>query len=537
MIRRLLPILLLLAGNCAAPAAASKPLGEAAAGLAAQLPKGGIVTGESAGGPAAYALAGNVGVAGVPPERILFEIGSISKVFTGLLLAQAVVEGRVKLDAPIRDLLEPKQTFADARVGAITLRQLAAHTSGLPRLPEELDQGANPGDPYAHYDRARLEAGLARLQLAGDAPFPRSYSNYGAGLLGDLLSRLYGKPWETLVREKIAGPLGLPDTVVRLDADQQRRFAPPFSGNSPAHPWNLASLEGAGALRSTAADLMAFGAALLHPGQTPLREALELLLAPQSADGAIGLGISLSRLFGERGYEHSGGTGGFASGLYVLPESGSVKVILINNAVLSDGAVLAATHSSAPPRESARAFAADELAEFTGVYPLDSMSRFTLLLRGGQLWVRLSGQPFFPLHPHATPDRFFLKVVPAEIQFERKEGAIQSLTLFQNGRETQAAKSPEPAPVIDFRSDRELASLAGAYAVNPEMNFTVKVRHSTLFVKLNQQPALPVFETSKDWFEYDVVSAALEFERDKENRVVALWLFQNGAAFRAAKKD
>jgi len=124
----------------------------------------------------ALAAAGNLEPKEVPPEKVIFEIGSITKVFTSLLLAQAVTEQKAKLETKISEVLGPEMKYEDARVGAITLKQLATHTSGLPRLPANLAEGSDPNDPYASYDEKRLEAGLAGARLEGSARLQATYS-------------------------------------------------------------------------------------------------------------------------------------------------------------------------------------------------------------------------------------------------------------------------------------------------------------------------------------------------------------------------
>ena len=167
------------------------------------------------------------------PNAALFEIGSISKVFTGVLLAQAVEGGELRLDDTLGKLLEGKVTFASAKVAAVTLRQLVTHTACLPRLPENLFEGANNGDPYAHYDRARLWKALAALQITGTPPCDAAYSNFGVGLLGDLLALRFERSWETLVRERITVPLGMRDTVVTPPSS---RSVTRRRGSRPASP-------------------------------------------------------------------------------------------------------------------------------------------------------------------------------------------------------------------------------------------------------------------------------------------------------------
>jgi D-alanyl-D-alanine-carboxypeptidase/D-alanyl-D-alanine-endopeptidase len=166
---------------------------------AKRLEKGAVVTAEVVKGEVRFAAAGTIEPQGTAPEKVLFEIGSISKVFTGLLLAQAVVEKKVTLDTTLREVMGEKQKFAEPEVASITLGQLATHTSGLPRLPSLMIPAAAMPNPYAAFDRAMLDMAVADQKLEGKASYNLSYSNYGVGLLGDLLSRVYDKSWEQLV--------------------------------------------------------------------------------------------------------------------------------------------------------------------------------------------------------------------------------------------------------------------------------------------------------------------------------------------------
>jgi CubicO group peptidase (beta-lactamase class C family) len=515
----------------------TKPLKAATEEAAKQLPAGGMVLAERVGDKVEYSAAGRLEPQGTTPEAVVFEIGSISKVFTALLLAQATVEGKVTLETTVAELMGPAQRFDDPRVGAITLRQLATHTSGLPRLPADLWLGADPNDPYAHYDRARLNAGVQITKLESDGPFPMSYSNFGLGLLGDLLARRYGKTWAELIAEKITGPLKMADTVVELSAEQQARLAPPYAGPKPNHAWHLNAFVGAGGLRSTAADLMKFGEALLAPEKSPLAEAIALLLRPQTKSGDIGLAIMISKFAGEIAYEHDGGTGGYRSQLRVTPARHTVTVVLVNNAAGDPARVFSLARNEKPRlKESDKVMTETQLAGYEGVYRMDHEHVFTILRRGGELWARLTGQPFFRLFPHEQDDRFFLKVVAAEIQFHRTGEAITGLTLHQNGREVPATRKEEPVPKLLFPTPPELQAYVGTYALAPGATFKLTVASDTLYAQLTGQPALPVFATGHDRFVYDVVKAELEFERTPDGKVQALILHQNGQSPRARKE-
>ena len=346
MIRLLLCCLVCFTG--ARASMVERPLGDAAKAFAEKLPAGCIVTGEWSGGEVFFAVAGNAEPADIPAERRVFEIGSISKVFTGLLLSEALLAKKVRLDSTLKELLGGERAFADPRVGEITLLQLATHTSGLPRLPSNMGwlNGLSK-DPYKNYSRKNMLDFLAKARLDGPAPYPASYSNFGVGLLGELLAGVEGTTWEALVEKKITGPLGMKDTMAQPGAEQAARLAPPYDGGKPARSWTFQAMAGAGALRSTAADLILFGKALLTPDETPLGAAIKGMMEVRASHpdmGAdIGLGIFIGTIDGRREYFHSGGTGGYRSMLQVIPERKLVRVVLVNNGEAATEDVIAAT--------------------------------------------------------------------------------------------------------------------------------------------------------------------------------------------------
>jgi CubicO group peptidase (beta-lactamase class C family) len=514
----------------------------------ADVPGGAIIARKDEAGKTSFVPVGRRSAADSTPMTAdtLFEIGSITKMFTGLLLAQAVAVGRVTLDDPIAKHL-PVGLMLPPDVAAITLGQLATHTSGLPRLPADLSP-ANTSDPYADYSTASLHASLQNCKLTGPAPQPAAYSNLGIGLLGHLLTRVYGVSYENLLREKITRPLGLTDTVITLDNSQQARLAPPHSGSQRVANWTFDAMAGAGAIRSTAADLLRFVERLMA-ADSPLQAAWELARQPR-ADfpayaGKVGLGVFMSERDGKLLYGHDGGTGGYRSHLEFSPGVGESLVVLINNDTPEGMAVAAKIRewerpASAKPQTgpTEQLIAPDKLAEYAGVYEIDGTASFTALIdQQGRLVVRLTGQPFFPAF-HMGNDRFFLKVVAAEYQFVRDgDGRIKSLTLHQNGHQVPARRTAKPLPTVLALGAAQLAAYAGTYELAPGILFEVKVSRENLFVKLTGQPAYPIFCDREDHFVYDVVEASLTFERDANGKVVALLLHQGGLDQRARRRQ
>jgi D-alanyl-D-alanine-carboxypeptidase/D-alanyl-D-alanine-endopeptidase len=532
MLRNLLLVLLALTG-ISGIARADKSLADAALSFKERIPAGCIVTGELRDGRITYSLVGQAEPDGVPPERRIFEIGSITKVITGVLLSQTVIEKKARLDTTLSELLGPDFKFADPKVGKITLLQLSTHTSGLPRLPGNMR--SNPDgkpDPYALYDLAKMKEFLGKVTLKGDPPHDASYSNLGVGLLGEMLALVHGRSWDALVKEKVTSPLGMEDTLMVPGEDHRKRLAPPYHDNVPGHQWTFQAMAGAGALRSTAADLMIFGQAMIEPEKTTLAEAIRDMMqvhAPYpSSGGEIGLGILIGKLDGDRDYMHTGGTGGYRTALQVVPAKKTVRVILINNDKLPAEALLRAVREEKNPEEvEGIALTEKELDAYTGVYEMGPGARFTILRRGASLHVRLTGQPFFPVKGLGN-DRFRYDVVAADLQFLKEGGNVKSLTLFQNGRELPAIRTEDPLPVILFPTPGELAPYRGEYDLAPGVVLTVTEKGGTLFVQLTGQPALPAFQTKPDHFELDVVKASLEFQKDAGGNITGLTLHQGG---------
>jgi CubicO group peptidase (beta-lactamase class C family) len=275
----------------------------------------------------------------------IFEIGSITKTFTAVLLADMAREGLVGLDNPAQSLL-PDGVRMPTRGRAITLEDLATHRSGLPRLPKGLLLPAltrDRRDPYARFGAARLEASIAATPPRREPGRRPVYSNYGMGLLGYLLARRAGTSYEELVRSRICEPLGMADTWIETPAADGRRVAVGHtrSGRETPH-WNLAALAGAGGLRSTAADLLRFLGLHADRTQSPLAEAACEARRPRASWGRVEIGLAW--LIVPRGRRmpwrrlphdvlmHEGGTGGFRCFAAAVPDTGTAVVVLANQA-------------------------------------------------------------------------------------------------------------------------------------------------------------------------------------------------------------
>lgn len=282
------------------------------------------------------------------PDSV-FEIGSVTKTFTALLLAQMVQQGKVKLDDPVRELL-PAGTVAKPVAGAeITLLDLSDQHSGLPRMPDNFHP-ADPANPYADYDAKLLYQFIGKQGVALPANAPFSYSNVGVGLLGQALADRAGMSYEDLLREQITRPLGMHDTGVALTPEMKARFIAGYDGqHHAAHAWDLDALAGAGAIRSTAADMLTYLEAQLHPDNLPpsvLASAQGKTLPAAIAachviHGEVGPGMHIAlnwlRNDATGSYWHNGATGGYSSYALFNPGKDFAVIVLSNTSISNTG--------------------------------------------------------------------------------------------------------------------------------------------------------------------------------------------------------
>jgi len=263
-------------------------------------------------------------------ENTLFEIGSVGKTFTGVLLAEAALSGEVRLDDPIRQYL-PDTVRVPSWLGKeITLLHLATHTSGLPALPENLAP-ADEMNPYADYTAAQLYEFLSGYSLA-DLGTRYRYSNFGFGLLGHILALRAGTTFERLLAARLTAPLGMTSTVMTPTEDMAGRLATGYRDGVVFPRWDNPTLAGAGGEVSTAKDLAAYVAANLDLVDTSLAESLAMSHQLRFAKGEtrVAMGWQLLWLPAGTVVEHHGATGGTWSYVGFIKEKKLGVVVLTN---------------------------------------------------------------------------------------------------------------------------------------------------------------------------------------------------------------
>ena len=379
----------------------------------------------------------------------LFEIGSITKVFTALLLADMAHRGEVRLDDPISKYVPSTAKIPQRDGRQITLVDLATHTSGLPRMPANFNP-KDPANPYIDYTEEQLYTFLSSYELTRDVGIKFVYSNLGFGLLGQGLARRNGSDYETLVETRICEPLGMKSTRITLTPDMEQRFAAGHSSDLvTVSRWDIPSLAGAGALRSSANDMLKFLAAAMGYAHSSLDPAFKAMLSVKRPTGQAFIDSAMGWAIDTRGGGEiiwkNGGTGGYRTFIGYAPRSG-VGIVALSNASTNAGAddiglhLIDARFPLEIPEGSARetAVSAKVLDGYVGRYRLGQTSVVTIAREGDQLYAELTGQPRAAIYSKSERE-FFYKIVDAQISFQvDAQDQTTALVLHQNGRDQTA---------------------------------------------------------------------------------------------------
>jgi len=274
-----------------------------------------------------------------PGEDTLFEVGSITKAFTGVLLADMHLRGEVSVDDPLsRHLHGPQPAW---RHREPTLLELATHRSGLPNTPGPMQRrelafvlGLGGGDPWAHLSHADYRRLVTRESPRRAPGAGVRYSSMAVGLLGDALAARAGTPYEQLLDQRILAPLGMTSTAVNVPAACTARLLDGHSRRGRPRPPIQDFMPAAGSLRSTARDMLRFLGACLQPPPDQLGAALRLAQQPQARVGRrmeVGLcWLVLTPSPEQRVVWHNGGTWGFRAFAAFAPDRGTAAVVMSN---------------------------------------------------------------------------------------------------------------------------------------------------------------------------------------------------------------
>jgi len=387
----------------------------------------------------------------------VFEIGSNTKVFTSLLLAEMVQRGEVALTDPLGKYLPAEIKVPERGGRKITLLDLSTHTSGLPRDPPNLNP-KDPTNPFAEYSVEQLYEFLSTYQLTRDIGSLYEYSNVGVALLGHALTRRAGMDYESLVQARITSPLAMGSTRISLTSEMKTRIAVGhgYYKMSPVPNMDMAVYAPAGALRSTANDLLTFLGANLGYTATPLANAIAAMLKvrrpiPHSpAETALAWGVVT--LSGVEVISHNGGTIGTVSfigfdpkarvGVVVLSNRGAgVGVSDIGIHLLNPKLPLLSGNALKPPKERQEITVDPKLLDgFVGRYRFSRDDRLTVTREGGHLYVQRTGELKTEVYPESARD-YFAKLYDEQVTFKTDgQGRATELIHYEDGSTRRAKR-------------------------------------------------------------------------------------------------
>lgn len=498
-------------------------------------------------------------------EHTLYEIGSISKTFTGILLAQMSLDGSLNIDDPAQKYL-PENVKMPVRAGQqITLGHLSDHSSGLPRLPSNLAP-KDLSNPYADYSYEQLYTFLNNYTLPRDIGERYEYSNLAQGLLGHILSLKAGSSYEALMIQKVARPLGMKETAITLDKKMQRNLAMGHSQGQVVSNWDLPTLAGAGAIRSSLHDMLRYVAANMGLKKSKLYPAMQLAQQPRhdkAGNGArVGLGWHMVK--GAEGdvVLHTGGTGGYRTFAGFCPQTGKGVVVLTNSdkgaediglhLLNSENKLIDVKKSAlAVIRKTLKSQGADAavktaetLIKDPGHYEFDEEAINALgyeYLQSGETAEALA---IFKINVEAFPQsaNVYDSYGEALMKAGQTEAAITNYkkSLELNPANTNAvdmlAKMGAGEPLKEIVvPESVLETYVGVYELAPGFTITVTREGAQLFGQATGQGRFEMFAKSETEFFLKVVTAQITFTV-KDGKVESLTLYQNGQVLPGKRK-
>jgi serine-type D-Ala-D-Ala carboxypeptidase/endopeptidase len=381
----------------------------------------------------------------------LFEIGSVTKTFTGLLLAIADEKGEAKLDDPVEKFLPDGLKLRDNAGAPIRMADLATQRSGLPRLATNM-LPKDMKNPYADYSEADLLDFIKNFTPIRARNAEYEYSNIGYGLLGYALVRAAkAESFEALLVERVLKPLAMNNTTSDPKRFADRLVQPHDANVRPTPAWELPLAHaGAGAMRATAGDMGRYVEAAATLKDSALAKAISLAVTTREAGpgriNPIGLAWMSIPFAGRKFMNHDGGTFGSSSSLMVDRDAKEGVFIVANTSVkLTDIALhLMDRRHSLAPREFPKVVevSADVLSQYAGTYKLSDEMNIVIRVSGSKVTAQATRQGEFEIYPESST-RFFAKVAPIAITFgEIKDGKAGNFVIEQNGVKRTAARLP-----------------------------------------------------------------------------------------------
>jgi D-alanyl-D-alanine-carboxypeptidase/D-alanyl-D-alanine-endopeptidase len=380
-------------------------------------------------------------------EKSVFEIGSVSKTFTALLLADLVQRGKIKLEDPIDQYFPDSISIPDYYGRKITFADLATHTSGLPREPINFSP-SNLDDPYQDHDVEKLYSGLKQYRLKRGAN-KYEYSNLGIELLGQSLALISGKSFEKMLQEVICNPLRMDQTGTTNNSPY---LTTGHMGTIPVAHWNLNALNPAGGIRSSGSDLVKYVKTQMGQLNADLYSAMALTQQPRSViwkNTKIGLIWNITYTNDDQIISHSGATGGYRTFIGFSKKTNKAIILLNNSGRQQDdlGIYYFDQSKEITAVKKPIYLSRHDLESNLGKYKLINKENavlpnqeFEITIETNQLLIKGTGMPNFHFLPESQSS-FFSKETEATIKFfKNQSGIVDKMVISHPGITLVAAR-------------------------------------------------------------------------------------------------
>ncbi|WP_092208500.1 serine hydrolase [Bizionia echini] len=521
----------------------------------------GIVIGMIDGETTEYYSFGNTSVkSGIPVnEHTVFEIGSITKVFTTTLLADEVLKGHMALTDPASKYLPKSVTLPTRNGKEITLNDLATHTSALPRMPDNFNP-KDPLNPYVDYTPEMMYVFLNQLELTRDIGEKYEYSNLGMGLLGHILEWHTGKTYETLIKERITTPCGMPNTALKLSDNMRNHLAYGHSEGLQVSNWDFDVIAAAGGIRSTAVDMISFLKANLEISKTPINPAMQLAHQEAYVNTDSTFNIGLGWHYENKGNVvwHNGRTGGYTS-FTGFVEGSKKGVVVLSNAAENMNALGFHLLGSPTPLVNPQAAITTIMKKDIEANNVDSAVKLyfqtkkeaTDAYRFKETDLNRLGYEYLSAHKNLIAIRLFqltanefpassnafdslgeayLKQGDTALAIANYKKSLELNPANQNAKDVLKSLNFDVSKIVsDVQvSEAVLDTYLGVYQLAPGFNITVTRDGTQLLAQATGQSQFKLYPSAVHKFYLKVVDAQVTFNVSSEGVVNGLTLHQNG---------
>lgn len=493
-------------------------------------------------------------------EHSIFEIGSISKTFTGLLLAEMALKKELNLDDPLQNYL-PEGVTAPTRNGqTIKLFQMSNHTSSLPRMPNNFAP-ADPANPYLDYSEKQLYDFLNSCELTRDIGSQYEYSNYAVGLLGHILASKKKMSYEELMVELITKPLNLQNTTITLTQGMKNNLAIGHSGGKEVKNWDFVTLAGAGAIRSSAFDMLKYVAANMGKRKSELYPAMQLAHKNSRDEGEspiVGLGWHTMTFDKKEIVWHNGGTGGYRSFAGFVKGGKTGVVVLTNSDASADDIGIHILHNESPLK-IVKPSIATKLKEIIAKEGLEAglASYHTLKSEQGEIFNYEVNQLNSLGYSFLNDNEIDKAIAIFELNIE---AFPMSSNVYDSYAEAQMKKGDKDLAISNYKKSVELNpgnqnaldklkelgvstkdlikeiiidtkvldKYLGKYELAPGFIISVSREDNQLKAQATGQGEFLLFPTSETEFYLKVVEARVIFTQNEKGTTESLTLFQGG---------